>query len=250
MRHNEMASRNRAAWNAASYEAWTERYGPPSTAASRIMADPLHTARRIVPYIGDTRGLRLANPLGSHGSVAVALSLLGAEAAVFDISASNARYARELATAAGVAIDYVEGDFLRTARAFKSRFDGACMELGVTHYFGSLDGFVEALRLIVVPGGTVVLGEFHPLAKKALAVEKGNVRLVGDYFANALEAAATPYEVFVSDEVPECVLRRWTLGQTVTAFAQGGFRIETLVEHPHASCAAVPGEFTLVAMRM
>ena len=249
MDHAQMAARNRTAWNTAPYQAWTARYGPPDVAASRILADPRRIARRVLSHLPDPAETRIANPLGSHGSVAVALAVLGAQVTVFDIASGNARYARELATAAGVGIDYVVGDFLECAPAHSERYSAACMELGITHYFHSLDAFALTLHGILSPGSTLVLAEFHPLVKKALAIGGGEARLSGDYFTHEVEAAATPYDAFTGANVPECTVRRWTLGEIVTAFAQADFRIAKLAEHPHPECTALPGEFTLVATR-
>lgn len=244
-----MAARNRAAWDDAAYEAWTARYGAPAVAAKRIAADPLRVLRRIAPELGSASGPTIANPLGSHGSVAVALALIGADVTVFDIGEANARYARELATAAAVDLDYAVGDFLGVPHAFDGRFDAACMELGVTHYFREIDEFVAVLRRIVKPGGRVVLAEFHPLVKKAFSVREGKARLDGDYFSNGVETAPTPYDVFLDRRIVPRAVRRWTLGETVTSFAQGGFRIAKLVERPHHDYPNLPGEFTLVAVR-
>lgn len=242
-----MASCNRAAWDVAAYEAWTKRYGTPELAAARIVADPQHVLRRIEPELGNPNGLMIANPLGSHGRVAVALALRGAAVTMFDIGTSNARYARELAAAASVDLRYVVGDVLAAPAEFDGRFDAACMELGIVHYFGSIDDFVAVLRRLLKPGGKVVLAEFHPLAKKAFVLDESGVRLEGDYFADGIEAAPTPYGAFLDRDVQPCTVRRWTLGEIVTAFAQGGFRIAKLVEHPHPDCRSLPGEFTLVA---
>lgn len=244
-----MAARNRAAWNNAAYEAWTARYGTPAVAAKRIAADPHRVLRRIAPELGSASGLTIANPLGSHGSVAVAHALTGADVTVFDISEANARYARELARAAAVDLDCVVGDFLDVPHAFDGRFDAVCMELGVTHYFREIDAFVAVLRRIVKPGGRMVLAEFHPLAKKAFRVREGKARLDGDYFSTEVQTAPTPYDVFLDQKVIPCAVRRWTLGETVTSFAQGGFRVAKLTEQPHHDYPNLPGEFTLVAVR-
>lgn len=58
--------------------------------------------------------MKIANPCGSNGIMAVRLSLLGADVTVFDISEENRRYAIELAKEAGVEIQYILGDFLET----------------------------------------------------------------------------------------------------------------------------------------
>ena len=162
MDQNLFSQHNRTAWDAAAYDAWVLRYGEPAVAGANVRADPRHTLRRILPFLGDPSGMKVANPLGSHGRIATALSLLGARVNVFDISASNARYARELSAAAGTSINYIVGDFLEKSASFKDAFDATVMELGIVHYFLSLEYFTEALKVITKQSGTVVLVDFHP----------------------------------------------------------------------------------------
>jgi len=247
MDHEEMIDRNRAAWAANAYRAWIERYGTAERAAADLIVNPRKPLRRLIPAIGDPSGQAIAIPLGSHGRVATALALLGAEVTVFDIAESNARYARELAAAVGVPLTYVVGDFQRTAFGCPGAFDTVAMDLGIVHYFVEIERFVASTRTLLKSGGTLVLSEFHPLVKKSLDVSSGEPRLKGDYFATDVEEAPTPCDVFLDGKSPDCMLRRWTLGEIVTAFASGGFRIRDLTEHPAAECASLPGTFTLVA---
>lgn len=245
MNHEEVAERNRIAWTADAYRAWVVRHGTPDRAAARVASDPRHVLRRLLPFVGDPDGAAVANPLGSHGRVATALALLGARVTVFDASEPNARYARELAAAAGVSLDYVVGDFQATAPERAGRFDAVVMELGIVHYFCALERFVLATRTLLGSGGRFVLTDFHPLAKKSFDLESGAPILRGDYFATAPEEADVPYGAFVEGDLPRCLIRRWNLGEIVTAFASGGFRIEALVEHPSGAFARLPGTFTL-----
>ena len=111
----DLIERNRIAREADAYRTWTVRYGLPE-AAAEIARDPRRVARRALPHLGDPVGLTVANPLGSRGRLATALAPLGARVSVFDLSASNARSARELAAAAGVRIEYPVGETPRRAR--------------------------------------------------------------------------------------------------------------------------------------
>ena len=247
MDHDAAVERNRVAWSHDAHRARTGRYGAPERAAADLIADPRRAPRRLPGFIDDPAGRRIANPLGSHGRVATSLALLGAEVTVFDVSAANARYARELAAAAGVSLDYVVGDVLRTAPERAGRFDTVVMDLGIVHYFVEIDRFVAALRTLLEPGGGLVLSEFHPLAKKSLELGSGDPVLRGDYFATGIESAPVPYAAPSERGRSGCALRRWNLGEIVSAFAAGRFRIRELVEHPSADVAHLPGTFTLVA---
>ena len=250
--HLTAAQRNKIAWEANAYAAWVKAYGTPSEVAKQLVANPQHKVRRLSPYLGTVKGQRIANPLGSHGRLGVALALLGADVTVFDISEPNQTYALELAKAANVDLDYVLGDFLElNLDAYYGSFDSVVLELGIVHYFVELKPFVVRLHALLVDGGRLVLNEFHPLLKKALCVTEGQVELRGDYFLSDLEAAPVAYAAFTSNAsaLPECLIRRYTLGEIVTAFAQGGFIVEQLVESPDGDFAKLPGTFTLVARR-
>ena len=248
MNQELVARRNQTAWEFKSYDAWVSAYGTPAQAAVELVRDPMHKVRRILPYLKCPENGKIANPLGSHGRVAVSLALLGADVTVFDISETNKRYAIELAESAGVSIQYELGDFIQIAKLYSDQFDQVVMELGVLHYFSDLNIFVQALSDILNPKGVVVLNEFHPLLKKAINIAEGSITLDGDYFSSDLETAETPYAAFLNGQVvPPCLVRRWNLGEIVTAFADGGFRVNKLIEEPSSGMAQLPGTFTLVA---
>lgn len=86
-----------------------------------------------LPYIQSPKGKHIINLLGSKGNKAVALALLGSDVTVVDISASNAKYANELAAAADVSIHYIVSDVLDVN--LSKSFDIVLLELGVLHYF-------------------------------------------------------------------------------------------------------------------
>jgi len=244
---SKIAKINRVAWSSDSYHAWVNQYGTPAEVAEKLQANPAHKLRRVINHLPALSGLRIANPLGSHGRIATALALLGADVTVFDISESNAQYATELAAAAGVEINYVVGDFQSSALVHTGHFNAVVMELGIMHYFFDLAHFAASVRSLITDDGLLVLNEFHPLLQKSIAVNAGNISLCGDYFSAALVSARTPFEDFVGHDVPACLIRQWSLGEIVTAFASSGFRIEQLIEHPSSDVPQLPGSFTLVA---
>jgi len=216
MNPNNLSSINRVAWSTNSYAAWVNQYGTPAEVAEKIKADPAFKLRRLINHLPALKDLNIANPLGSHGRIATALAVLDAS---------------ELASAAGVKIDYVLGEFQSTALAHAGYFNAVVMELGIVHYFADITHFVAAVRTLLPEQGLVVLNEFHPLLGKSILVDSGDISLRGDYFSTAPKTARTPFEGFVDDDVPTCLIRQWNLGEIVTAFASGGFRIQRLVEH-------------------
>ena len=111
-----------------------KNYGRSHTRSSTLFT--LHTS---------PKGKRIINLLGSKGNKGVALALLGSDVTVVDISASNAKYANELADAAGVSIQYVVSDVLNVQ--LSESFDIVLLELGVLHYFLDLKPLFQKLLL-------------------------------------------------------------------------------------------------------
>ena len=104
---------NRNAWNAGRYDAWVSAFGGIEAEAARIVADPKHPTRRILPYLETVKGRRICCVQGSHGRIAVALAVMGAKAHVIDFSEENRRFASDLAKAANVSVDYDVCDILK-----------------------------------------------------------------------------------------------------------------------------------------
>jgi 2-polyprenyl-3-methyl-5-hydroxy-6-metoxy-1,4-benzoquinol methylase len=234
---------NRDAWNAERYGAWVEALGPPEVEAARIVADPLHRLRRLAPHLGDVADKRICNVQGSHGRVAVALALLGAEVTVIDFAEQNRRYALEVAAAAGVTIDYRVCDVVESGSlGLYGRFDWLVMELGIFHYHEDLARFFEVMAALAAPGGRMLVNEFHPVERKLF--QPG---VIADYFRTELVIADVPNPTGEARSLGQCVYRYWTLGEIVSGAIGAGFRIDALKEHPGWTDPTIPGTFTLLA---
>jgi 2-polyprenyl-3-methyl-5-hydroxy-6-metoxy-1,4-benzoquinol methylase len=242
---HESLDRNRDAWNAGRYEAWVTALGTPQQEARVLAADPAHKLRRLLPHMGEVAGKRVCNVQGSHGRIAVALALLGAEATVLDFAEENRRYALELAAAAGVAIDYRLGDVMDAGALGLAPFDWIAMELGILHYHQDLAGFFQVMAGLARPGGRLILHEFHPVYLK-LRHAGGP----GDYFNAEVRMGDVPNPTGDGTRLGQCAYRNWTLGEMVTAVIAAGWRVEKLLEHPDwVDEPTWPGTFTLAAAK-
>ncbi|HXQ45336.1 MAG TPA: methyltransferase domain-containing protein [Caulobacteraceae bacterium] len=237
---------NRDAWNAGRYDAWVEGIGAPAIEAARLVADPRHKLRRLLPHLGEVAGKRVCNVQGSHGRVAVALALLGADATVIDFAEENRRYALELAAAADVTIDYRLADVMQADQLGLEPFDMLVMELGITHYHQDIAGFFRTMAAVTRPGGQLLLEEFHPVERKLFRPGGG---ALGDYFRTELVVGDVPDPTGAGRSLGQCVMRGWTLGEIVTAVIDAGFTLRRLEEHPSWTDATVPGTFILVGRR-
>ena len=243
-----ISPQNKIAWEDCAYEAWTLSYGSPAQAATDILANPTHKLRRVIKDLGEIKGLKILNPLGSNGRFGLAMAALGAEVTIVDISQSNKKYAEQLAQAAKVEMTYICKDY--SSFSPLPEFDLVISELGIVHYFEDLNAYCRKSADALKPGGRFILNEFHPLMKKSISVNDGQGTITGDYFSSQIIEAETPYAVFTNQpnqQVPPCMIRRWTLGEIVTAIAHSGLRIMSLSEAPSAELGILPGMFTLVA---
>jgi SAM-dependent methyltransferase len=248
-------------WNEDTYEAWVERFGVPYDAADKLKKNPTAKLYPILQHFGDIKDKRIMNLMGSNGIKAVALALLGAEAAVVDISTGNAKYAKELAAEAEVDIRYIVSDVLEIPKEeLKPQYDVVFAELGIVHYFTDLKPFFEIAYNLLKSGGRFVLRDFHPVSTKLIS-SRGSTAKVrkhkidGDYFDIGLEAKEVSFAKYLPEgivnETRTVYWRRWTLGEVVTAIAQAEFTIRILQEEPNLSSdvfdKGIPKTYTIVA---
>ncbi|MCZ8521997.1 MULTISPECIES: class I SAM-dependent methyltransferase [Paenibacillus] len=232
---DKVTDSNRAGWSRHAYEAWIRGKGRPEELAEQLRRDP---GKKLAPFgtlLGDLRGKRAANLLGSNGKAAVALALLGAEVTVVDLSPENARYAGELAAAAGVRLRYIVSDVMAIpAEEPMEGFDLVLMELGILHWLQDLRAFFGRVAGMLRPGGRMVLRDYHPVARKLLRWKGGQVTADGNYFDESLEPGVVPYAVFLTAEeragLSTVYTRGWTMGEIVTAVAEAGLMIRSLQE--------------------
>jgi len=235
---------NRAAWNAARYEAWQEALGAPADEAARLQADPARAARRVLPHLGPIAGKRICNVQGSHGRLAVSLALLGAQVTIIDFAEDNRRYAAELASAAQVRLDYVLSDIMAAADLGLGEFDALVMELGILHYHLDIAAFFRVMGRLCGEGAALVLHEFHPVQRKLFQSYPGQAP---DYFSADLVRAPVPDPTGQDRVLGECQYRFWTLGEVLGAALGAGFRLKTFEEHPDWTDPHIPGAYTLAA---
>ena len=253
MNQEEMSRRNKEAWSYRTLEAWQDRNGTPEEMAEKMLKNPRKMLCRTIEYLGDVESKSIISLLGSYGGKAVPLALLGAEVTVVDISEKNKEYAMALAEFAGVRLNYIVSDVLSLDIVGLNRsFDILLMELGILHYFFDLSTFFKVTYDLLRGGGKIVLNEGHPIKKCIKMDDVEKPYLEGNYFDSEIRENPVAYEsAFIEAErkdFPKCLLRRWTLGEVITAVAGEGFVIKKLVEDP-GTYGHLPGHFTLVAER-
>lgn len=250
---NEASIKNKAAWEYRAYEFWNMNCGKPEEKAKQILQDPKARLRYHQKYFEKVDGLQIANVCGSNGRIAVPLAVLGANVTIFDISEENRRYALELASCAGVSLNYEVCDFIETdLRRYGNSFDIAYLEGGILHYFHDIEQFCNVLYNIIKPSGKLILSDFHPFRK--ILANGNNAKVTdGNYFDCGVYNSDVAYKSYFPSEdqtkFPDCSLRFYTLSEIINALIHAGFNIKEFVEHPHWQDSKIPGEFTVIAVK-
>jgi len=258
---------NQQAWTQESYDAWVHRFGPAEAVASRLRKEPYQRLGTLAPYLvtsspvsssarltDELAGKRIINLLGSHGLKATALALCGAQVTVVDISPENARYALDVARAAGVTLHYLVSDVLMMPESERQNtYDLAIMELGILHYFVDLQPLFQTVMQVLKPGGRLILQDFHPISTKLITSQGKKQKVSGNYFDPTIVETDVAFRKHLPDELQsrtgKVYQRRWTLGEIVTAAARSGLLIRQLDEEPNLKKddIGIPKLFTLVA---
>lgn len=257
---NKQSEKNKEAWSYNAYEACIRNIGQPNEVAKDMKNRPKYYLRRYLELLGDVNDNNIINILGSSGKKAIPLSILGADVTVVDISEENKKYAMEVAANANVNINYIVSDFLELDMSKMSEsFDMALAEGGILHYFSDLNEFATRVHSMLMYGGKLILNDFHPIRKifsvrDVLDEKFDRTETTGDYFESEVQFGDVPYKKILNpqgdDNYPKCLLRYWTMGEIITAFAQAGFVVEKLIEGPrYDEHKNIPGDFTLVVAK-
>lgn len=248
---NDQSLQNKKAWEHRAYEFWLKSEGTPKESAEQIIQNPKKKLKSHIKYFEDIHGLKIANPCGSNGRRAVALSLLGADVTVFDISDENKRYAMELAEHAGINLSYVLGDLFDVdLDSYGEYFDILYLEGGILHYFDDIQKLMDILIKMLKPGGRIVLNDFHPF-RKVMPINffKSSVE---DYFESNLISGKVAYEDFLEEgdkAFPSCTLRLYTISEILNSMIKSGFNIKEFLEEPSWTDKKLPGEITILAQK-
>lgn len=251
---------NEQAWNTNVFQAWVNKFGTPQEAAEKIRKNPQKMLAVICEKFGEVKGKKIANLMGSNGTKAVALALLGAEVTLFDFSEDSRNYALALADKAGVNINYVLNNVVDLPeQELTGDYDIVFCEIGILHYFTVLKPLFTTVYQLLNKDGVFVLRDFHPVSNK-LITSKGTTakirkhKVTGDYFDTELVESDISFSKYAEEEeTMKVYLRKWNLGEIITAVAGTGLVIQSLDEEPNFSCEqfdkGIPKTFTLVAKK-
>ncbi|MET9274500.1 class I SAM-dependent methyltransferase [Kribbella sp. NPDC003557] len=172
------------------------------------------------------------------GTETIEFARRGARTSGLDLSEKSLEAAREIATEAGVEVDYLHADVYDAVRAVGGRrFDVVYTGKGALCYLPDLQQWAEVVRELLKPGGVLYIVEFHPLLNSlrevSLPGESDELVLRADYLEGRGPIAHDSTVTYTGDEVPgRQTSYEWRhgLGEIVTTLAGAGFRITGLRE--------------------
>lgn len=260
-KEQDITAINQSSWNSDSYNAWVERFGTPKVIAEKIVATPIKMLSSLKDQFVDVKGKKILNIMGSNGIKGVALAVLGADVTVVDFSEENKRYALEVAESAKVTINYIQSDILKIKDYVENNtFDIVFAEMGILHYFTDLQPFMSIVYDVLNDNGKFIVKDFHPISTKLLTYRGSTAKVrkykvTGDYFDESIEKVGVAFSKYlaVNTDIQYVYIRKWTLGEIVTAIAQTGLVICSLKEEPNQSSEVfdkgIPKTFTIVSKK-
>lgn len=118
-----------------------------------------------LPRLGDVSGLRGVHLQCHIGTDTLSLHRLGAAMTGLDFSEVSLQHARELATAVGADIGYVQADVYDAVDALggPEQFDLVYVSMGALGWLPSVDRWAEVVARLLKPGGRLFIREGHPV---------------------------------------------------------------------------------------
>jgi PhzF family phenazine biosynthesis protein len=202
--------------------------------------------------LGELEGKRLVHLQCNSGQDSLCLARRGAVVTGVDISDEAIAFAGKLAIESAIPASFERADvydWLEQAGADGRRFDLAFCSYGGTGWLSDLRTWARGIAGVLVPGGAMVLVEFHPVAfcfdeqRKPtwpyFGAAQGEVidepEGVRDYVGQSGEALAPMGFVASEQEFANPHPAHgfaWSLADTITAFIAAGLVIERFEEWP------------------
>ncbi|MGK2947009.1 MAG: class I SAM-dependent methyltransferase [Acidimicrobiales bacterium] len=190
-----------------------------------------------VEEAGDVTGLDLVHLQCHFGLDTLAWARLGARVVGVDLSTAAVEAARAIAERAGLDAEFVAANVYDAPAAVGGRtFDRVYTGIGALTWLPDIDAWARTVGALLRPGGRLHLVEFHPVTHWCLADD--DLTVANSYFHEGpwvwgAEASGGSYaEAEATFDHNETVEWNHGLGAVVTALADAGLRIQSLVERP------------------
>ena len=202
-----------------------------------LAADPKRLSPVVAydqPWLGDLSGLDVVHLQCHIGTDTISLARLGGRVTGVDFSPSALAVARELATAAGVDVRFVESELYSAVTAVEAQFDLVYTGVGALIWLPDIAGWARVVAALLRPGGRLYVRDGHPMLHTLYdGVDDDVLRVTLPYFeGHALrwfdEVTYTDGDPIASPEQYE-----WNhgIGEIVQAVIDAGLRVTALREN-------------------
>ena len=189
--------------------------------------------------LGDLAGKSVLHLACSTCDEGITMALAGASVVGVDISPTHVRIGHAKADALGADVRIRVGDMMNLDNNLRD-FDLAYISTGGICWVPDLDDWLAGVRKVLVPGGSLLISEHHPIWEIMGVVGERQLAVLSDYFGEgnlpplsdrskwaggAIETEgedAVPWQYFV-----------WGLGEVVSALIRHDFEILALLELPY-----------------
>lgn len=182
---------------------------------------------------GSVSGKRLLHLQCHFGLDTLSWARFGATVTGVDFSAAAIEAARHISAETGIMATFVHADVQQLPRELDNSFDIAVTTYGVMCWLGDLDAWATGIRRVLVPGGRLVLVEFHPLLE---TLRPGSISGAGSYFGTSDPPEQHTTGTY-TDRGADISYReyRWqhTVSDVVTALLRSGLTVTSLTEYPY-----------------
>lgn len=237
------------------YANWEDRVA--IHAASRtydvagLAADPSRLTRVIQrdrERLPDLSGKDVVHLQCHIGTDTLSLARLGSASVTgYDFSPSALEVARRLATDAGTAITYVEGELYDAVeRLGAQRFDVVYTGAGALNWLPDVRGWAAVVAGLLRPGGVLHLHEGHPVLWSLDERDDELLVIAYPYFETpdpfAFDEGATTYTDGDTSAMTHTETREWNhgLGEIVQAVIDSGLTVTMLRELQYCDWLALP----------
>jgi SAM-dependent methyltransferase len=195
--------------------------------------------------VGSVAGLEVIHVQCHIGFDTISLARRGARVTGLDFSPAALAKAADLATRAGVEVTWVEADSTRMPPELHGRFDLAYATVGVLCWIEDVSAWMRSVAAALKPGGRLALVELHPLLM--MVAENPPLKLDFPYVFDGphrFDEPGTYADREAKLAASECVNYAHSIGETVTAALDAGFRLDALAEHVESTNPARPDVVT------
>lgn len=219
----------------------------------RLVSDPGAVTKELaqdVHRLGDLAGKDVVHLQCHLGTDTIGFARLDAKRVVgVDLSANSLRYARQIADAAGVDVDYIQANVYGAREAVDGEFDLVYTSLGVLMWLPDIAAWATTVASLLKPGGTFFIRDDHPMFMTIDEIgddDPDGLRIEQPYFQRVEPLTWSDDGSYAdSPDAPRnkhTTNHQWnhSLGEIVTALIRAGLVVDELIEVPYSAWCAWP----------